>query len=286
MIPSLRTAIGDTAQTRALFDGRVSSALVQLKLTPFPTISRAFAPMVRELRFDVSELAIGTYLQARAAGVGLVLLPVVLAARYQEGALLCRADSPIRGPADLVGRRVGIRAYGQTTGLWLRGTLAEAHGVAADAVRWVTFEDAHVAGIADPAWAERAPAGSDMLEMLQAGSLDAAIFGAEVPEGAGLRTVFPDPAQAAAEFQSRHGLMPINHVLTARRGLAAGLMAEVVRMFAVAGADAPLLPGGRAAMEPAVRLAWRYAEAQGLLPGPLTEDDLWAGSPADLETIR
>ena len=95
--------------------------------------------MVRGQLFDVSELAIVTFLQARAYGKPLVLLPVVLAARL-ESALLCRADSDIRGPHDLVGRRVGIRAYSQTTGVWLRGVLADAHGVRPHDMRWITLE--------------------------------------------------------------------------------------------------------------------------------------------------
>ena len=107
--------------------------------------------MVREQRFDVSEMAIATFLQAKAYGKPLVLLPVVLAARFQQSALLCRADSDIGGPGDLAGRRVGVRAYSQTTGMWLRGILADAHGVRPDEVRWITFEDAHVAEVPRPA---------------------------------------------------------------------------------------------------------------------------------------
>src|SRR5215207_11162798 len=107
------------------------------------------APMVREQRFDVSEIAIATFLQAKAHGKPLVLLPVVLAARFQQSALLCRADRDIRGPGDLAGRRVGVRAYSQTTGVWLRGILADAYGVPPEEVRWITFEDAHVAEVRD-----------------------------------------------------------------------------------------------------------------------------------------
>src|SRR5215211_960643 len=161
----LRTAIGRYPHTSALRDGRVSSDLTALDLDEIAPINRAFAPMVREGRFDVSEMAIATFLQAKAHGKPLVLLPVVLAARFQEGALLCRADGAIRGPADLAGRRVGVRAYSQTTGMWLRGVLAEGHGVRPEGVRWVTFEDAHVAEYRDPPWAERAPVGTDMLAM-------------------------------------------------------------------------------------------------------------------------
>ena len=154
----LSAAIGRTPRTEALFTGAVSSPRLRLDLAPVPVISRAFAPMVREGRYDASEMAIATFLMAKAAGKDLVLLPVVLAARFQEGALLCRADGGVRGPADLEGRRVGVRAYSQTTGMWLRGILQERFGLRPEAVRWVTFEDAHLAEYRDPPWAERAPA--------------------------------------------------------------------------------------------------------------------------------
>ena len=79
--------------------------------------------MARERRFDVSEMAIATVLQAIAYGVEIALLPVVMASRFQESALFVRADSPLSGPGELKGKRVGVRAYSQTTGLWLRGIL-------------------------------------------------------------------------------------------------------------------------------------------------------------------
>ena len=87
--------------------------------------------------------------------------------RFQESALLCRVDSDIRGPADLKGKRVGVRGYSQTTGLWLRGTLADDYGIAAESVEWVTFEDAHVAECRYPPFARRAKPGEVMLAMLR-----------------------------------------------------------------------------------------------------------------------
>lgn len=146
----LRTAIGRYPHTAAIRDGAVASELVAFDFVDVPTIHQAFAPMVREQRFDVSEIAIATFLQAKAYRKPLVLLPVVLAARFQQSALLCRSDGDIRSPGDLVGRRVGVRAYSQTTGVWLRGILADEHGIRPEAVRWVTFEDAHVAEYRDP----------------------------------------------------------------------------------------------------------------------------------------
>src|SRR5437763_14328878 len=111
---TLTAAIGRYNHTEALFTDP------ELRVEPFPVISRAFAPMVRSERFDVSEMAIATFLMARASGSDLVLLPIVLAARFQNSALLRRADDP-SGPADLTRRRIGVRAYSQTTGPSLRG---------------------------------------------------------------------------------------------------------------------------------------------------------------------
>ena len=237
--------------------------------------------MVREARFDVCEMAIATVLQARAYGKPLVLLPVTMAARFQEGALLCRADSAIAGPADLVGRTVGVRAYGQTTGMWLRGILQDGHSVRPEDVRWVTFEGAHVAEYADPPWATRAAPGQDMLAMLHAGELDAAVFGNDVPDDPALRPVFPDPAAAGEAFSCRYGFMPINHLVVVTRTLAdtrPDLVAELLRLFAASGSA---LPMGRAALQPAIRLALRYCTEQGLLPGPLTPDAVWDGLPEE-----
>ena len=267
----LHAAIGRYPHTEPLFDGTL------LQIDPFPVISRAFKPMVREHRFDVSEMAIATLLMARAAGDNLVLLPVVMAARVQNGALLRRANDPF-GPADLAGRRVGVRAYSQTTGLWLRGALQEEHGIRPERIRWVTFEDAHVAGFRDPPWTERAPDGADMLAMLHAGELDAAIFGNDVPSDPALATVYPDPAAAGAAFFARHGLMPVNHLIVVRAEIARreGVARGLLDAFRAAGNPFPF---GRAALDPAIALALRYAGEQTLLTRAITLDDVWAGLP-------
>jgi 4,5-dihydroxyphthalate decarboxylase len=280
-VRTLKAAIGRYPHTAALLDGAVTSDLLRLQDAGIAPISRAFAPMVRDLRFDVAEMAIATFLQARAWGKPLVLLPVVLAARFQEAALLCRADGPIRSPADLEGRRIGVRAYSQTTGMWLRGALADRHGLLPEAMRWTTFEDAHVPEYRDPPWADRAPPGSDMLAMLHDGTLDAAIFGNDTPAGDGLRTVFPDPAAAGEAFRAAHGFVPVNHLLVAQRSLleaGPALAAELVRLFRAAAPDRPATD--RATLDPALTLAVGYCVEQGLLPRPLTTDEIWAGLPA------
>jgi 4,5-dihydroxyphthalate decarboxylase len=285
MTTILRAAIGDYRHTAALKSGRVTSPLLTLDVVPMPAINRAFAPMVREQRFDVSEMAIATFLQAKSYGKKLVLLPVVLAKRFQEGALLCRRDSLIDGPADLAGRKIGVRAYSQTTGLWLRGSLADIFGMRPEQIRWVTFEDAHVAEYQDPPWAERAPDGSDLLGMLRMGALDAVIVGNDMPDMDDLRPVFPDVPGAARDFWQTHGFVPVNHMVTMRAELAERrpeLATELIRMFADSAAAAegspePVLEA--AALKDAVALALRYATQQGLLGGTLTLDEVWEGTP-------
>lgn len=284
----LGVAIGNYPHVAALKTGAVSSGRLALDFADVKPIHRAFAPMVREARFDVSEMAIATFLQAKAYGKPLVLLPVVLAARFQEAALLCRSQSDIAGPADLRGRRVGVRAYSQTTGMWLRGILSDEHGVQPDEVTWVTFEGAHVVEYRDPPWAERAAPGRDMLAMLRAGELDAVVVGNDVPDDPSLRTVFPDPAAAGEAFRRRHGFIPVNHVLTIRRDVAErepGLVGEIVRLVedSAALAPAPAFPVAStpALLEPVLELAIRFCHRQGLLPRPLTTAEAWAGLPPD-----
>jgi 4,5-dihydroxyphthalate decarboxylase len=263
----LTAALGDYPHTASL----PGSDLLRLDRITVKPISRAFAPMVREACYDVSEMAIATFLMAKAAGISITLLPVVMAARFQEGALLCRADSAIGGPADLAGKQVGVRAYSQTTGMWLRGVLAETHGVAPKSIAWTTFEEAHVPGFTDPPFARRVPAGADMTAMLRDGALDAAIFGAELPAGEEFRPVFPDVAAAGRDFEARHGFVPVNHLVVVRSEIArdAAVVAELLRMFGAAATT-------RAALAPAVGLAGLWCAAQGLIPRPLGTDEVWS----------
>ena len=272
MIP-LRAAIGRYRHTEALF------ADPALQIEPFPVISRAFAPMVRTQCFDISEMAIATFLMARAAGSDLVLLPVVMSARFQNGALLRRAADAF-GPGDLQGRRIGVRAYSQTTALWLRGALQEEYGLQPGQVRWVTFEDSHVASYNDPPWAERAPAGSDILAMLRAGQLDAAIFGNDTPSAPDLQTVFPEPEAAGQSFLARHGFVPVNHMIVVRAEIAGrpNVVRSLLHKFHEAGNP---FAAGRAALDPAVTLALRYAAGQHLLDRTLSLNEVWAGLPPD-----
>lgn len=275
---TISVALGDYPHTAALKSGTKGVAFVDVR-----PVNRAFAPMARDGRFDVCELAIVTFLQARAMRVPLVLLPAATASRFQEGALIRRAgDTSVAEPGDLRGREVGTRAYAQTTAVWLRGILKEEAGLGPADIRWVTFEDAHVACCPDPSFARRAPQGADMLALLQAGELDAAVVGNDPPKGAEFAPVFPDPQAASQRFLARHGFEPVNHVVVARRDLTerrpeviAAFLAALARSYRAAD-RAPAL--GRAALEPSLDLALRFAATQGALPCPLDPSTIWEGS--------
>jgi len=289
----LQTALGKYPNTEALHAGRISSGLVTLDMQDTPVIFRAFAPMVREQQFAVSEIALATFLQAKAYDKPLVLLPVVIAARFQQQAFLCRTDGPIHEPKDLVGRRVGVRAYSQTTGMWLRGILTDEYGVRPDKVRWLTFEDAHVEEYRDPPWAERAKPGQELVAMLRNKELDAIIVGNDVPDDPAFKTVFPDPDASAETFWRKHRFIPVNHMVTVRREIALerpDVIGELVRLFREAKAGAPPaadgrdpLVFGRAALDAPIRLALRYTREQGLLPRSMDVEDVWEGLPAGIE---
>ena len=169
----LRTLLGDHPGTAALKKGSIKSDLVEFDFVDYSPTNKGFKPMVREQAFDVSEMAIVTYLMAKSFGKPMVLLPNVVVARFQHAYALYNAKQGTLTPADLNGKRVGIRSFTTTTGAWLRGILANDYGVDLNSIDWVTFEDAHVAEFKDTT--KRAPAGKQIVQMLIDGELDAVL---------------------------------------------------------------------------------------------------------------
>src|SRR6202161_1357921 len=175
-IETLSGCFGSYPQTQALKSGQIKSDRVALNLTEVNPVYKAFAMMVREQKFDVSEMAIVSYLQAKAYGKPLMLMPATMMGRFQHGAMLYNSERGTLRPEELPGRRVGVRAFSQTTGVWMRGMLWKDYGLDLAKVKWVTFEDAHVPESRDPPGVERAPEGKDLTKMVLDGELDAGIF--------------------------------------------------------------------------------------------------------------
>jgi 4,5-dihydroxyphthalate decarboxylase len=228
----LFTLLADYPGTLALKRGEIHSDRVELEFSDIKVANTGFKSLVRDAKFDLSELAIVTYLQAKAYDKPYVLLPVVVVARGQHHTIAYNRERGRLAPADLAGKRVGVRAYSVTTGAWVRGILQEQYGVDVDKVHWVTFEDPHVAEYSDPPAVERAAAGKTLVQMLLDGELDAAIVGDKLPDPR-LVPLIPDHAAAARAWAHTHG-SPINHMLVIRSELSRArpdVVREVFRMF-------------------------------------------------------
>jgi 4,5-dihydroxyphthalate decarboxylase len=274
----LRTALGKSPLVRALKEGAVGSDRVGFDFVEVEPVTRAFRRMTRTLEFDLCEIALTTHAQARAYGKPITALLVVLLRGLHHGALICRRDSPLRGPRDLVGKRVGVRAWSQTTGVWVRGILQHEYGVAPDSMTWVTEEDAHVQEFADPPFVQRIAPGQDLRAMLLSGEIDAAVALAGL-DAAQVRTLILDANSAAADWSRRTGVYPINHVVVVKDALLAEhawLADELMRLFLASKRLADdSVPYGIEGNRPAIELLMRYAAEQGLIPRAYRAEELF-----------
>ena len=137
---------------------------------------------------------------------------------FHHGALRTRVNSNLLDPHDLPGRKIGVRAYSQTTGVWLRGILFHQYGIAPDRMQWITTEDAHVPDFVDPDYVHRAPQGVSLTMLWDAGEIEAVIGDSSSSFGA-TRSVIPDPENAAAHWFESSGVHPVNHVIALRSKL-------------------------------------------------------------------
>jgi 4,5-dihydroxyphthalate decarboxylase len=285
-VETLDACFGTYPHTRPLKNGDIKSDRLALRFTEVEPINKAFLQMVRQEKFDVSEMAIATYLQAKAYGKPLVLLPATMMGRFQHGTMLYNSERGTVTPENLHGRRVGVRAFSQTTGVWLRGILWKDYGIDLSKIKWVTFEDAHVPEYRDPPGVERAAAGKDMLKMVYDGELDAAIFGGNVPNDARLKSVIPDPEAAAKEWYKKHGIVPVNHMVVVKSGLAKsdpGAVREIFRLLSeskkAAGLPKPgaidTIPFGFNAVKPALDLISSYALEMQIIPRRYSVEELF-----------
>jgi 4,5-dihydroxyphthalate decarboxylase len=293
-VTTLNAAFDDYPNTLALKRGEVESSRIAFTFSDIKPANRFFKPMVRELKFDVSEMAIATFVQAKAYGKPLVLIPATVMGRFQHGAILCNAARPL-APAELAGKRVGVRAYSQTTAVWVRGILENDYGVDLGKVRWVTFEDGHVAEYREPAGVERASGDKNLLKMLRDGELDAAIYGADLPKDPALTSLIPDPDNAARTWYARHKVVPINHMVVVTEKLARSdpqAVAEIYRLLrrakAAAGLPKPseidFLPFGLNACRGALQTIINYALQQRLIPRKLEVEELFDDTTRSLES--
>jgi 4,5-dihydroxyphthalate decarboxylase len=230
----LRIAVADYGHTAALKTGRVAIRGVAPDFVPVRPIVAAYRRMVRDLEFDVCEIAAGTYMIAREAGVPFTALPVFTYRRFHHGGFVCRADAGIRTPRDLEGRKAGVRAWSVSTGIWTRGILQNEYSVDLSKITWVVDDEEHVQSLRLPPYVIQAPPGCSLAGMMAAGEIQAAftdnagIGRAGPPQddwkagalpGAGYTPLFPDAPQLEADWFRRTGIYPVHGLIAVKDAL-------------------------------------------------------------------
>lgn len=218
--PRLKTALVTSGHTKALKDGTVTPRTFEFEFEEVPTIVSAFRRMVRGLEFDISEMAITTYICARAHGKRFTAIPVFVMRAFHHGAILHNVKAGIRSPKDLEGRKVGVnRGYTVTTGLWARSILQHEYGVDLKKITWVLSGDEHVAEYRPPSNVVSLEAGKKLEDMVASGEIAAAI-GVQV-DSPDVKPLIPNPQEAGLNVLRTRGLFPINHTVVVKDELLA-----------------------------------------------------------------
>jgi 4,5-dihydroxyphthalate decarboxylase len=230
--PRLKIAIATYGHTKAIKTGETKIKNVDPDIVEVVPIIGAFRRMVRDVEFDVCEMAPTTYMIARALGAPFIALPIFIMRRFHHGGFVVRTDSGIKVPKDLEGKKVGVRAYSVTTGVWTRGIFVNEYGLDSSKVTWIVDDEEHVTALKLPPNVMHAPEGKSLAGMMAAGELPAAFSGpagigrSGPPVGAweqGGQTpaqvypeLIPNSAQAEAEWFRRTGIYPIHGLITVK----------------------------------------------------------------------
>lgn len=280
----LHSLLGNHPNTKALKSGQISSPLVKFDFFEVKVANTQFKAIVRDLKYDFGELAIVTFLQAKHYGKPYILLPATIVGRNQHHTIFYNADKGALTPGVLNGKRIGVRAYTQTTGTWVRGFLAQDYGVDLKSVTWVTFEEPHVLEYRDPANVRRAADGKVLKQMLIDGEIDAAILG-DVAEEGPIRHLIPNHEEAGRAWARAHGGVPINHLAVIKEDIVRSrpdVVREVYRVLKESRAAAGLPTGaddplrfGIAAIRQSLEQINAYAVEQKLIPRAFSADELF-----------
>jgi len=307
----LKTAIGTYSHTRGLKDGSVAAPGIQFEHIEVSPIIGAFRRMCRTLEFDVSEMAITTYLTARAYNKPFTALPIFVLRQFHHSPIVYNVKSGVQSPKDLEGKKVGVRAYTVTTGVWARGILATEYGVDLSKVTWVLADEEHV-----QEYHQSYPpnvvyqAGANLAQMVASGELAAAIGVGRV-DSAEVQPLIPNAREAEATWYQKTGIYPINHTVVVKDALLQADSTLAPRLFnafseakaqflqrLTAGAElsgedqalaqrrslvgADPLPNGLTRNRQAIEAVIQFAHAQKILPRLVSPEEMFASNTLDL----
>jgi 4,5-dihydroxyphthalate decarboxylase len=230
----LKTVTRTQGNNKALKEGTIRPRTCELEFIEVDPLVSAFRRMVRGLEFDVCEMALTTYITARAHGKHFSGLPIFLVRAFHHGAIVHNTRSGVREPKDLEGKKVGVnRGYTVTTGLWARAILQHHYDVDLNSITWVLSGDEHVAEYRPPPNVMLLEKGKQLLELVESGELPAAIgLDTETPD---VMRLIPNAAEAGFEALRRWGHYPINHLIVVRDELLENhpeLAADIFHAFA------------------------------------------------------
>ena len=283
---TLKTNLADYPMTRALKSGAIKSDLVTFDFCGPKVANQGFKQMVRDRAYDAGELAIGTFLEARTYGKPVAMLPAVVMGRFQHGHTLRSTARPAFGPGDIAGKRIGIRSYTQTTGIWVRGIFQHEYGVDLNKVTWVCNYDGHLAEFKDPPNVERTPPGAKKVDqMLLDGEIDGGILGVENIDDARVAPLIPNPNEAALAWYRKYNTVPVNHLFCVDKDLAdqrPDVIAEIFRMLKESKAAMPpssdgidFHPFGVDALRKPLEMIMQYSVEQKITPRVFKIEELF-----------
>lgn len=227
----LKIAIAEFPHTKAIRDGRIPIEGVQAEFVNVVPQIAAFRRMVRNVEFDVCELACTTYIVARAYGRPFQALPIFVQRAFHHAGVLVRPEAKIKSPKDLEGKKVGVRAYTVTTGVWTRGIFVDEFGMDNSKVTWVVDDEEHVTELKLPPYVQHAPKGRSLVDMMADGELVAGFAGnagvgragapgegwdkKQIPE-ANYPDLFPNAAELEADWYKRTGIYPMHGAIVVK----------------------------------------------------------------------
>lgn len=307
----LKTAIATYPHTQGLKDGTVTAPGLQFEHVEVSPITAAFRRMCRSLEFDVAEMAITTYLTARAYHKPFTALPVFVMRQFHHAPIVYNVKSGVTSPKDLEGKKVGVRAYTVTTGVWARGILATEYGVDLSKVTWVLNDEEHVEEY-HKAYPPNVvyQAGANLAQMVASGELAAAIGVGRV-DSPDVKPLIPNARDAEAAWYRQTGIYPINHTVVVKDALLQADPTLAPRLFkafkeakaaflqqlnsgtalsgeaqtlaqrrSVVGEDP--LPYGMARNRNAIAAVIQFAYDQQILPRQVSPEEVFASNTLDL----
>ena len=287
----IKIALGRTSISRLFLTNENSPLnLVHQPVTP---IHLAFRPMVEEMAFDVSELAIVTAIQAVEQKRKIVPLPITISARIQHKCIIQNGEFTNFTPTDLEGKRVAVRAFSQTTGAWVRTILDTEYGVDCTKIEWITQEAPHVAGAPEPSFVKRDPSGASPLDLIRQGAVDAAIFGNDLPDEPWVKPIIANPDKAGRASLDKTGIIQINHIIAVSRPFFEQRQSDVKMIMQgfssarhqLSKSEQRMLPAGQEEMQKSVEKLIGSLLRQGLISRNLTFQDIFGDGMKLYETL-